>query len=182
MANLTDNALIQIFLPIINAALVIDGFTGVTVQQAAQPTMQGSPLAPTVYFYKVGMKRYGYLGRNDKWDNVGDLMDHTESQFYESTWRIQVMVLQNPATPNQYTASDLADEVASIMQSSNTLDILNANGIGILRITDIVNPYFLDDRDNYEAIPSFDFTLVYENQRLSLDPIISQFTAGIYPI
>lgn len=182
MPNLTDNALIQIFLPIINAALVIDGFTDVIVQQAAQPTMQGVPVAPTVYFYKVGMKRYGYLGRNNKWDIVDDQMDHTESQFYESTWRVQVMVIQNPATPNQYTASDLADEVASIMQSSNTLDILNANGIGILRITDIVNPYFLDDRDNYEAIPSFDFTLVYENQRLSLDPIISQFTAGIYPI
>lgn len=182
MANLTDNDLIQIFLPIIKNGLTADGFTGVVVQQAAQPTMQGSPIAPTVYFYKVGMKRYGYLGRSNRWDSIGSEMDHTESQFYESTWRIQSMVLQNPATPNQYTASDLADEVASIMQSDSTLDILNSNGIGILRITDIVNPYFMDDRDNYEAIPSFDFTLIYENERGSVDPIISQFTSGIYPI
>lgn len=182
MAILTDNALIQIFYPIIKNGLTADGFTGVVVQQAAQPTMQGVPTAPTVYFYKVGMKRYGYVGRSDRWNSIDSDMDHTESQFYESTWRIQCMVTQNPTTPNQYTASDLADEVASIMQSSSTLDILNSSGIGILRITDIVNPYFMDDRDNYEAMPSFDFTLVYENERATVDPIISQFTAGIYPI
>ena len=41
MSTLTDNQIIQIFLPIINNALVVDGYTGVTVKQANQPTMQG---------------------------------------------------------------------------------------------------------------------------------------------
>lgn len=182
MSNQTDNSLIQIFLPIINAGLIADGFTNVVVQQANQPTMQGSPTAPTVYFYKLATKRYGFLGRNDAWDIITSKMDHTESQYYESTWTVQALVLQNPATPNQYTASDLADEVASIMQSDATRAILNANNIGILRISDISNPYFIDDRDNYEAVPSFDFVLVYENLRPSIDPIIDQFVAGIYPI
>lgn len=182
MSNQTDNTLIQVFLPIINSGLTNDGFTGVVVQQAAQPTLQGIPTAPTVYFYKIASKRYGFLGRFDAWNTLTSQMNHTESQYYESTWRVQTLVTQDPTTPNQYTASDLADEVASIMQSDNTRDTLNNNNIGILRITDIVNPYFKDDRDNYEAIASFDFTLVYENQRASVDPIISQFTNGIYPI
>jgi hypothetical protein len=182
MVNQTDNSLIQIFLPIINAGLIADGFTDVIVKQANQPTHQGSPTAPTIYFYKVASKRYGFLGRSDTWNGITSKMDHIEAQYYESTWSLQSLVLQNPTTPNQYTTSDLADEAASIMQSDSTRDILNSNGIGILRISDIVNPYFADDRNNYEAVPSFDFVLLYENKRASINPVISQFTTGIYPI
>lgn len=178
----TDNEIIQIFLPIINNQLSIDGFTTVIVKQSNQPTMQGIPTAPTIYFYKVGDKRYGFLGRNDVWNPNTSQMDHSESQYIESTWQLQAMVLQDPTTPNQFTASDLINEAASIMQSDSTRYILNTNGIGILRITDIVNPYFTDDRDNFEAMPSFDFTLTYQNIRNSTNPIINQFTTGIYPI
>lgn len=179
MANKTDNSLIQIFLPIINNALIADGFTGVKVMQSNQPTQQGIPTAPTIFFFKVASKRYGYLGRLDEWDADAVEMVHTENQYYESTWQVSALVLQNPATPNQYTASDLVDEVSSIMQSDSTRDILNESGIGILRVQDIVNPYFVDDRDNFEASPSFDFVLTYENFRLSTNQIVSEFNSTI---
>lgn len=179
MANQTDNSLIQIFLPVINAALIADGFTGVTVKQANQPTMQGIQTNPAIYFFKVANIRYGYLGRKDKWSSMSSEMEHAESQYYESTWQVSALVLQSPATPNQYTASDLVNEVASIMQSDQTRDILNQSGIGILRVRDVSNPYFVDDRDNFEASPSFDFTLTYENIRASISPIISEFNSNI---
>ncbi len=179
MANKTDNSLIQVFLPIINNALIDDGFTGVKVMQSNQPTQQGIPTAPTIFFFKVASKRYGYIGRLDEWDADAVEMVHTENQYYESTWQVSALVLQNPATPNQYTASDLVDEVSSIMQSDSTRDILNESGIGILRVQDIVNPYFVDDRDNFEASPSFDFVLTYENFRLSTNPIVSEFNSTI---
>jgi hypothetical protein len=182
MSNTTDNSLIQIFLPIINAGLIADGFTGVTVKQANQPTQQGIDTGPTVYFFKVSSKRYGWLGRNDVWNPNTMQMQHFESQYFESAWQMQALVLQDPTTPNQYTASDLISEVSDIMQSDNTRAILNSSGIGILRITDITNPYFTDDRDNFEAIPSFDMTFVYENVRTSVDPVVTQFSAEIYPI
>ena len=179
MANQTDNSLIQLFLPIINAGLIADGFTGVTVKQANQPTQQGIQTNPAIYFFKVGDKRYGYLGRLDEWDQVHSTMVHNESQYYESTWQVSALVLQNPTTPNQYTASDLVNEVASIMQSDMTRDILNQSGVGILRVMDLINPYFVDDRDNFEASPSFDFVLTYENIRPSTSPIISEFNGTI---
>jgi len=106
-------------------------------------------------------------------------MVHSESQFYESTWQMSALVLQYPATPNAYTAADLVTEVSSIMQSDKTRDILNESGIGILRIRELTNPYFADDRDNFEASPTFDFTLVYENIRLGVNPIISEFNSTI---
>lgn len=175
----TDSALIQLFLPIIKAQLIIDGFTTVNVVQEYQPTMQGVDTEPTLFFFKVGFKRYGFLGRLDEWD-AGDMeMVHTERQYFESAWQISALVRQNPATPNQYSASDLADEAASIMQSDKTRNILNASNIGILRITDIVNPFFVNDHDNYQAIPSFDFVLTGLNTRESTNPIISEFNSNI---
>ena len=177
----TDNTLIQLFLPSIQNGLIADGFANVVVQQANQPTQQGIPTAPTVYFYKTNTKRYGFLGRQDIWDPNTSKMVHHETQYYETTFRIQSLVLQNVKSPS-YTSADLANEVSSILQSDNTVTALNAQNVGILRITDIVNPYFTDDRDNFEALPSFDFTLLYLNDRLSTNPIVDTYQYDIYPV
>ena len=182
MTNKTDNSLIQIFLPIINSGLIADGFTSVTVKQSNQPTMQGINTNPTVYFFKVSNKRYGYLARYDKWDSINSTMVHNENQYYETTFQVAALVLQNPKDLTIPTASDLVNEVACIMQSDNTRYILNQSGIGILRIQDISNPYFFDDRDNFEASPSFNFTLTYENFRVSTSPIINSFTTNIHGV
>ncbi len=182
MPNKTDNSLIQIFLPIINAGLIADGFTTVTVKQSNQPTMQGINTNPCIYFFKVSNKRYGYLGRYDKWDPNSSSMIHHENQYFESTWQVSALVLQNPNDLTIPTASDLVNEVADIMQSDNCRYILNQSGIGILRITDISNPYFFDDHDNFEASPNFTFTLTYENFRVNTSPIINSFTTNIHGV
>jgi hypothetical protein len=178
---MTDNQLIEIFLPIINAGLIADGFTGVQVKQLNQPTQQGINTAPTVYFSKVGDHRYGFLRRSDQWDSKDEEMTHTEEQFYETTFQIMALVLQDPANIS-YTASDLANEVAAIMQSDTTVDTLGASNVGILRVTDIINPFEKDDRDQFEAFPSFDFTLTHSQIRTSTVPIVNPITTAIYPI
>jgi hypothetical protein len=178
--SFSDNQLVQLFLPIITAGLIVDGFTNVTVKQSNQPTQQGINTNPTVYFFKVNNKRYGYLGREDVWN--GTSMVHTELQYFETIFQMSALVLQEPKYPALPTASDLVNEVASIMQSDNTRVILNASGVGILRVSEVLNPYFVDDRDNFEASPSFDFTLVYENTRLSTTPIINTFVPNFIAI
>lgn len=176
---MTDNDLIRLFLPIINAGLLADGYTNVVVKQANQPTQQGINTGPTVYFFKIGNKRYGFLGRLDEWDSDNSEMVHTETQYYETTFQISALVLQNVHNTSTYTASDLVNEVASIMQSDAARDIMIASGVGILRVTDIVNPYFVDDRDNFEASPSFDFTLTYQQTRVSVNPAIDDIELNI---
>jgi hypothetical protein len=120
------------------------------------------------------------MGRYNKF-NISSL-DHHEVQYIEVTFQVSALVLQYPVTPNQYTASDLVNEVASIMQSDNTIFTLNDQGIGILRVTDVLNPYFVDDRDQFEASPSFDFTLVYKSDRISTVPIITNNDFALLPI
>jgi hypothetical protein len=165
-----DNQLIQVFLPIINSGLATYGYIGVTVLASNQPTQQGIPTGPTVYFYKLNDHRLGFLRRFDEWDGVN--MIHTEEQQYETTFQVNSLVIQKPLTPNEYTASDLVNDVCSIMQSDSTREILYNNGISILRITDVTNGYFVDDKDNFEASPSFDFTLSYTRTKVSTGNVI----------
>lgn len=175
-----DNQLIQVFLPIIDAGLIADGFSNVDVIAANQPTQQGIPTGPTVYFFKIGDKRYGYLDRSDTWDGVN--MIHTEIQYYETTFQFSSLVIQDPTTPNQYTASDLVNEVAAIMQSDATRQTLYNNNIAILRIQSVSNGYFTDDRDTFEASPIFEIVFVHTQDRVSMGNPVSDVELGIYRV
>lgn len=169
---MTENQLIQLFLPIINAGLIADGFNNVIVKRSNQPTQQGVNSSPTVYFSPIANRRYGFLGRFYNWDAVHSVMVHNEIQYMESSFQISTLVRQFPTKPTDYTAYDLAYEVSSILQSDATIVTLNNVGAGILRITDIRQPYFVDDHDNFEALPNFDFTLLYQNDRVMNTPVI----------
>lgn len=179
---MTDNELIRLFLPIINNGLINYGYTNVSVKQFNQPTQQGANSGQTVYFSKLYDKRYGFLRRDSQWVPLASEMVHTEEQSYETTFQIMALVRQNPSNTMLPTASDLVNEVAAIMQSDNTVKILNDADVGILRITDVRNPYFTDDQDIFEASPSFDFTLVHGQTRISQDEIFTEFDYGIYSV
>ena len=178
-----DNDLIRLFLPIIKAGLIADGFPGVTVIQSNQPTQQGTPTAPTVFFFKVGNVRYGFPFWGDVWDNVNNVMVHSELQRYEATFQVGALVLQRPYNTFSYTASDLVTEVCNIMQSADTVQKLIADGVGVLRVRPLPNPYFTDDMDNFEASPMFDFVLTYTNARTNNVPVINlPVTIDTFPI
>jgi len=71
---ITDNDLIRVFLPILQTGVIAAGYTNVLVKQANQPTQQGINASPTVYFFKVSNKRYGFLRRDDVWDPLSSVM------------------------------------------------------------------------------------------------------------
>ncbi len=174
-----DNDLIRVFLPIINAGLVADGYSEVVVKQANQPTLQGVNTKPTIYFFKVWDHRYGFLKRADVWDEDQELMIHTETQKYETKFQLSALVIQKPLTPYSYTAADLVNEAAYILQSDNTRQLLLNAGIGIYRIQDIQNPYFKDDKDLFEASPFLEFTLIHDQIKILTTPVIEEYGVKI---
>lgn len=176
---MNDNALIQLFLPIITAQLIVDGFTGVIVQQYEQPTQQGIPRLPTVFFQKIHDHRYGWGDAYNKWNPNTSQMDLYETQWHETHFQFFAMVVPNLLQPISYTAADLANEVASILQSQATRVTLMASNVGILRVSEITNPYFQDDRDQFEATPSFDFVLTSLETRISIVPTVTDFVVNI---
>ena len=154
---MTDNELFTLIFGILDAGLVarLPDVTIVT-QQADQPTQQGTPSGPVVLVFKIGDRRSGYLQESDIWDVPNNKMVHTERQYMETTFQLSVLFPQNP-TVLSLTASDLVNTCASILQTSAVRTQLSALGMGMLRITDVRNPYFTDDKDRFEANPSFDF-------------------------
>lgn len=167
-----DNQLIALTISTIIAQESIAGISGTPIKQAFQPTQQGVNTQPTAYMYKIGDRRRGYPFRSDEWDVDNEVMIHTEKQAYETTFQISALSTQNPSTPNQYTASDILNLIAYILQSQATVTALEAQEVGILHVGDVRNPYFLDDRQRFEASPSFDFTLTHYQTIISTVPIL----------
>jgi hypothetical protein len=180
----------------------------VPVLQAYQPTMQGVNTAPALYIHKIGDRRVGSPRRNSKWvttysqlatesdqgiateSGIGIAADgtqqssmvHTETQRYETTFQLSALATQDPSTPMQLTASDLVNFAAAVVQSDAFIEAIEAQGVGVLKIFDIRNPYFTDDRGQFEASPSFDFVLCHNQTLISQVPVLISETFKIYPV
>jgi len=135
----------------------------VTVRQSYQPTTQGAEISPALYFTKVDAKRIGNPKRDSTWDAINLKFVDTDIQRSEVTFQVTALVRQIPqaTTQTQPTAADYAETAAMIVNSLNFINTMQASGIGVVRITEVRNPYFKNDRDQYEASPSFDITFIY---------------------
>lgn len=104
------------------------------------------------------------------------------NQVYETTFQFSALSTQDPANPNQLTASDIMNYVAFIMQNPDTTAQLQGNSVGVLKVGQVRNPYFTDDRQRYEASPNFEMTLTHNQIILTSPPILSGETFNIYPV
>lgn len=99
---------------------------------------------------------------------------YTESTQYASTFQCSALATQNPANTESLTASDIANLAAYVMQSAATIMALEAQGVGVLRVPDVRNPFFTDDRQRYEASPNFDFTLTHRQTIITTVPNVTE--------
>lgn len=153
---------------------------GLTVAQAFQPEQAGRQSPPTVYFFKVGHRRYGFTGSKvTALDPVPPApvgtMRQDDVQVYEQRYQFMALVPQSPEAPQRLTASDVVDTVAGIMGSEACRAALQAQGVGILRITDVRNPFFTNDKGRFEADPSFDVVFTHTRTRSTIVPQVSAY-------
>lgn len=157
-----DNQLIALIRNTIIASEADAGIPNTPIAQAFQPTQQGVNSVPTAYLHKVGDRRVGYPQRLDVWNAGDEVMEHQELQQYETTFQISVLATQKPATPDDYTASDILNLIAYTLQCQKAVELFAAQGVGIERVMAVRNPYFLDDKQRFEASPSFDFIMTHK--------------------
>lgn len=168
---MTETQLFILVKGILDAYFTANGPVGVTVEQANQPRIAGRTEGASVLLGNQPMRRYGSLRRNDTWD--GDTMMHTETQQMERTFQCGALLQPDPTSPTTvpgFTAGDLVLASSQALQSDVGLLALQTAGVQIYRITDIRQPAFKDDRDEFEYSPSFDFTLTFENVYTSETP------------
>lgn len=177
---MTTDELIQLFIPIIQTGLTTAGFTTTAILQAYQPTKVGVVEGSALYFYKTGDKRYGFMSNQSVWDVVHSQMVLTETQYYETTFNI--MSWNGAVNFIENVTSDIINIAAYSLQNQNAVTTFQNAGVGIYRVTDIKNITIFDDRDRYNFVPSFDFTLSHTTTITSVIPKVSDFTPGIYGV
>lgn len=176
-----DNELIKELIAVLKTGLTANGLGNVSVKQSSQPTNQGADSGPTIYLEKIGDKRYGFLRRSDRWvfDADPPYFEHKEEQTYETSFQISALSIQDPQNVTQKTASDIVNIAAAVLQSDTARDTLQSKGIQMLRVQDVRNPYFVDDKGRFEAVPSFDFTLIHEQVIISTTPAVVIYEADV---
>lgn len=163
-------------LPAIQAA---SGLAGVKLARNFQPRQQGANNSPYVYFFKIGDHRYGHPEKKDVWNATAGTFDHIEIQQYESTYQFSAWVPQDPKDVTGLTESDILNTVSGIIQSDLILAAFRVQEVGILRVTDVRNPYIVDDRDRFEAVPSFDVILTHKRTSVSTIPAVVTYEANM---
>ena len=147
-----DNALITILITAIKAGLTVQGLTANVVQDN-QPTPQpdASIGNDTIYVVKINDKPRGNPGQSTLY--VDGIMKLTEIQLIETRFQIQAAAIQNPANQAQTTAADYVNAVVLALQSLVAIAVLQAQGVGILRIDGVATTYFDNDLGSFEASP-----------------------------
>ena len=173
-----DNDLIKIFLPVIDNGLIDRGLN-ISATQSYQPLNQGIELGESVYFFKVSDNRRGTTGIYEEWNILAGEKIRTEVLEYETTFQVNAYSIQDPSNTNQLTASDIVNVVLEILQSQDTIITFRNAGVGILRISDVRNPYFNNERSDFEASANFDFTLSYKRTREKVIPIVTELETNI---
>lgn len=155
---------------------------GVTAQvlQAYQPTQEGATTGPALYMHKIGDKRYGFPKQQQVWNDTAGSFDVASVQVYESTF--QITAWRPETATSEATASDLANLAAGLLQTPWIQANLLAAGVNILRVTEVRNPFGTNDRDQFMAEPSFDFTLTHSRTIMSTTPPASPVEAAIYRV
>lgn len=157
-----DNALIELFSDRLVSASAAAGWNYPVVQKQ-QPTQQGIPTEPTIFFEKLFDNAYGYAAYSNSVVVTDDLpqMFETDNQLMETVFQVSAWVIQNPDDLSIPTASDVLNYVNMYLRTRQTQRTWIGLGVNILRVTQLRNPYTEDDRHRNEATPSFDIVVTH---------------------
>lgn len=156
---MTDKQLLILIRAQLLAGLVRQGDTTTQVIASHQPRSQGRADGPALYVYKLMDHRYGWQHRKQEYDAESGDISVTEKQYMETSFQVTALYPQDPADTTGPTASDLAHRAAMVVNSMLFSAALKTAGVGVQRIMDVRNPYFDNERGQFEASPSFDFTV-----------------------
>lgn len=169
---MTDNALVTLIRAALLTQLATQGQAGTLVLGSYQPTAQGRESGPAVYFFCPTDERYGWQGRTGVYNSGANAYDYTERQWHNTTFQLGALAPQDPANLTLPTPKDIVALCAMIVNGSAFRAALRAQAVGVQRVTTIRQPYFVNDREQFEASPSFDFTVSHRRTIIQQAPAV----------
>lgn len=175
-----DNQLIDFLVTQLNTAIQSAGWSFDVVQKN-NPTIQGIPSTPTVFFEKLFDHNYGFQHVDLTLSQDQTQYLSTTSQAVETSFQISAWAIQDPANVTLPTASDIAHQCCRYLQHPVVVQNFAAAGIQMLRVTEVRNPYLQDDKSQFEAVPSFDIVLIHGRDLTMSVPMADKIVQqGIY--
>lgn len=178
---MTDNELGILIRGTLIPLLTQQGISDLPVIVAFQPTTQGRD-ERGLYINMVSSRRNGWQERRDIYDEESGDQTHIEGQWYETVFQVQGFTPANINDLNELRAKDLTEIAAMLIASQPFIQAMTAGGVGVQRITAIRNPYFVNDQGNFEANPSFDFTVTHKRTIIQTTPSITSTEFQAYRV
>ena len=152
------------------------------VKQDYQPTGQGLPSTPTIYFHLGDSSRIGWPSYRNTFN--GNQMIRTKTELMTRTLQISATAIVVPDADNSQTltANDLIDYAVSILNDASTLAFFAASQVQVDRIKGTRQTYFKDDKGRDEASPTFECTVIYPKVTTSVIGSTKVIKSGVYPI
>jgi len=135
------------------------GVTDLPVIAGNQPSVAQGREPRAVYFWSVSDTPRGWQGRTLKTNPSTFQLETVETQFVQTMFQVNVFTPDDPEDTTSDTAKDLCNLVRMLVQSNRFTEAMTAVGIGVQTPSPIRAPFFVNDFDQYEQNPSFDFTV-----------------------
>lgn len=177
-----DNPLYILIISTLTAQLADVGLAGLVIAKANQDIRQGVEPLTGAYLIKLFDHFDGMPEEDFVWDSVNGVEVRTQTQVVESTFQLNGLAIQTPGNLTQLTASDTANLLAGLLKTPDTMAALQASGVGLVSLTQSRNPFFLDDKDRYEANASFDFVLTHKQVLTKSVPYSDTVTLTLLPV
>ena len=177
---MTDNQLAILLREQLLLGFIRQGYTTLPVIENYQPTTQGRVTEAAVYFHALPEQRYGWQHRKRKFNLEENKITTTESQWMLSRFQVYALAPQDPTDLTLPTAKDLCNLAAMICNSELFVDALIKAGAGVHRITQVRNPYFVNDQGQFEASPSFDVIISHKRSISDVTPVTEELIYRAY--
>lgn len=139
--------------------LAHSGVTDLPVIAGNQPTVAQGRVARGVYFWAVSDTPRGWQGKVLRTNPETMELETVETQFIQTQFQVNVFSPDDPENTTQDTAKDLCTRLRMLIQSNRFTEAMTAVGVGVQMPSPVRAPYFVNDLDQYEQNPSFDFTV-----------------------
>lgn len=156
MAIKNENAQWQDILGIVKHAIALKNIQW-QVKQLQQPENIGLTTG-CIYISRIDSSRLGWQAHRDKYIN-GE-MKHSEEYIEQITYQISAFKKRNSKDIAELTSSDVLNSLITFFMSKNGVQYIRSLGYQTFRISQLRQPVFVTDSENYEKNPSFDITLV----------------------
>lgn len=187
-----DNQLIDALATRLEAAIAAAGWNFLVLQKN-QPTQEGIPENGSVWLEKIADHHYGSMAISSSYRSQTDDFLDTNTQVVETTFQISAFSIQDVTDLTKPTASDILNHIRLHLQSIQTISIMRGLGLSMMRVTDLRNPFFVDDNERFEANPTFDIVIQHTRSVDFITPVVQKVegtpspipndtTVGIFPV